>query len=121
MNRVDPEYPFVALDAGREGEVIILLYVDVNGLPAKFPSWLQGDNIGVYSFQTHGIEHSANFAIKEEPKGWFFGANLLKVLPQWSFAPRIENGQPVNSLLRIRYRFCLGGDCSRLQVTTIDQ
>jgi outer membrane biosynthesis protein TonB len=116
VQKEDPEYPFVALDAGMEGVIVVLVYVDSTGELSTFPAWIAGDGIQTLEYRVGGKRKIFNYAVKENPPDWFFAKNFIKVLQKWVFAPRIEDGKPVNSLLRIKYRFCLGTNCVRYEL-----
>lgn len=120
VEKVDPEYPYVARMAGKEGKVVTLVYVDSLGRLAEFPSWVTGEGKHTLEYTVGGDGLTADYAYTEDPPDWFFAQNFLKVLPKWRFAPRIDNGRPVGALLRIRYFFCLGIDCEpyRLEAVT---
>jgi hypothetical protein len=118
--RVDPEYPLVARNAGKEGEIIALVYIDTTGELGLFPDWITGEEIRTLEFAVNGRRKSANYALYEDPTGWFFADNFLKVLPGWRFVPRIEDSRPVASLLRIRYHFCLGVNCLRYELIPVE-
>jgi len=117
--RVDPEYPFVAKDTDKEGEITILIYIDSTGELTTFPDWIQGEGIQTLEFTVNGRDKSINYAVREDPPGWYFADNFLKVLPQWKFSPRIENSRPVPALLRIKYYFCLGVNCSKYELIPV--
>jgi len=112
----DPEYPFVARDAGKEGNITVLVYIDSAGELTTFPDWIGGEGIQTLEYTVGSTRRIVNYAVKEEPPGWFFAKNFLKVLPEWVFAPSIRNGKPVSSLLRIKYNFCLGSNCLRYEL-----
>lgn len=112
----DPEYPFVARDAGKEGNITVLVYIDSAGELTTFPDWIGGEEIQTFEYMVGSARRIVNYAVKEEPPGWFFAKNFLKVLPEWVFAPSIRNGKPVSSLLRIKYNFCLGSNCLRYEL-----
>lgn len=116
LHKLDPEYPWVAREAGKEGVITVLIYVDSTGALSIFPSWVGGDGIQKLEYRVAGERKLFNYAVKEDPPDWFFAHNFIKVLSSWSFAPRVENGRPVSSLLRIKYRFCLGQGCIRYEL-----
>lgn len=117
--RTDPEYPFVARDAAKEGEITVLVFIDSNGELATFPAWLSGEGIKTLEYTINGEGKVFQYAMKEEPAGWFFAKNFLKVLPKWTFTPKIESGISVPSLLRIKFNFCLGVNCLRLELEQV--
>lgn len=119
VNRVDPEYPWVAREEGKEGEIIVLVYLDSTGNLSTFPDWITGNGIRTLEYTVDGRTALAEYALSERPEGWYFASNFLKVLPHWRFAPCIENGRPVASLLRIKYTFCLGINCSKYELQQV--
>jgi hypothetical protein len=120
LTRVDPEYPIVALDRRMEGHIAVLVFIDADGRLSTFPDWLEGNRKSLrYSFD--GIEGTLDYAMTEDPADWFFGANFLKVLPRWQFIPRLENGEPVGSMLIIKYTFSLVERVSNLELVPVQQ
>ncbi|MCP4684077.1 MAG: hypothetical protein GY867_01395 [bacterium] len=119
VRKVDPEYPYVARMAGKEGQLIVLVYLDSLGRLSEFPPWVSGEGKCTLKYRVAGRRMTADYAYSEDPTDWFFAPNFLRVLPEWRFAPRIENGRPVSSLLRIRYSFCLGLDCGTFRLETL--
>lgn len=119
VRRVDPEYPLVALDSRKEGEVTVIVHIDSTGLLTTFPDWVQGEQIQTVEFTVDGNTQRFNYAAHEEPSGWYFAEHLLKVLPKWQFVPRIVDGAPVSALLRIRYRYCLNDGCRQYDIEVI--
>lgn len=115
VHTVEPEYPFVAQEAGKEGQITVLVYVDSTGSLASFPGWIDREGVQSLEFTIRGERRVVNYAVREEPVDWFFAANFLKVLPDWKFTPRIEKGLPVSSLLRIKCNYCLGMNCFRYE------
>jgi len=103
IKKIDPTYPPVALDAGKEGEVAILIFIDSSGEISRFP----------YENAEGRVDFVKYLLIYEYPKGWFFADNLIKTLPGWHFAPAVENGKTICSYLKIKYTYCFGLDCSR--------
>lgn len=97
LEKTDPEYPFVAQERGVEGEVIVLVYIDSNGKLSSFP--VESDNGGVQTLEY--------YVVREFPGDWFFAQNLIEVLPQWKFGPRLENGDPTGGFLKIKYSYVL--------------
>ncbi|MFZ2541771.1 MAG: hypothetical protein WAW75_08360 [Gallionella sp.] len=116
LNRVDPEYPFVAREAYKEGKINVLVYIDSLGNLTTFPDWIAGETIKTLTFKLDGSIIKFNYAIKEDPQDWFFGKNFLEVLPKWKFIPGIKEGKPVNTLLNIKYTFCIGANCMRYEI-----
>lgn len=116
LYKLDPEYPWVAREAGKEGLVVVLVYVDSTGGLSTFPSWVEGEGIQTLRYTVAGRRKVLNYAVKEDPPDWFFAHNLLKVLSNWMFSPRVENGRAVNSMLLIKFRFCLGQGCIRYEL-----
>jgi len=119
VHKVDPEYPFVARDAGKEGRITVLVYVDSSGELTTFPPWIVGEGIQTLEYTVGGVSRTIDYAVKEDPPGWFFAQNFVNVLPKWVFSPRIENGKPICSLLRIKYNFCLGSSCLRYELERV--
>ncbi|KAA3631294.1 MAG: hypothetical protein DWP97_13395 [Calditrichaeota bacterium] len=120
LRKIDPEYPMVALDAGKEGKVSILVYVNEYGLLSSFPDNLinsRDERIITYHISKHDSEYDFQYIIvKEEPKDWFFADNLLEILPKWKFQPQVENGLAIPEFVIITYDFCLGSNCDKLFV-----
>jgi hypothetical protein len=116
----DPEYPIVARQARKEGEVRILVYVDEHGVLTPFPSEIVRDKrVKPLQYVIDGHPQTLEYCvISEEPKDWFFARNLIKVLPVWKFAPKTAMGAPVGDFLVIGYKYCLGINCSSLQLTS---
>ncbi len=108
IRRVKAAYPWVAYIDGKEGEVSTLVYIDSLGYLSMFPDWIVGDDIHIIEYIINGELFKAQYAYSEEPQGWFFAQNFLKVLSDWRFAPKIKNGKPVGALLRIKCIFCIG-------------
>lgn len=104
--KINPDYPLVALEAGKTGSVQILLYIDIEGRSVKF-----SENKNGYFFDENGTNKIPYIILKEEPKDWFFARNTEKVISFWRFTPRIENGRPVGAFLRLTYQFCLESNC----------
>jgi hypothetical protein len=120
LTRVDPEYPIVALDRRMEGHIAVLVFIGADGRLSTFPDWLEGNRASLrYSFD--GIEGTLEYAMTEDPADWFFGANFLKVLPRWQFIPRLENGEPVGSMLIIKYTFSLVERVNNLELVPVQQ
>jgi len=115
VNRVDPEYPWYAKENGKEGKITVLIYIDSTGALSTFPNWIAGEGIKTVEYTVDGESRTANYAFQEDPPEWFFARSFIKVLPEWKFAPRIENGRPVGSLFRIKYTFCLGVNCLKYE------
>ena len=120
LTRVDPEYPRVALDSHIEGRIAVLLYVDAQGRLTTFPDWLKGERRSL-RHSVDGVKRTIDYTMIEEPADWFFGANFLKVLPRWQFIPRIENGEPVESALIIKYTFCVVTGCAKFQLIPVSR
>ena len=70
---VKPIYPQRALEAGREGDVVIEFTISSDG------------------YAKDAIVKSA------KPKGWGFERSAMKALAQWRYRPRLVNGQAVNA------------------------
>ena len=121
--KVDPDYPIVAEEAGKEGKVILLIHVDEEGNLSLFPEGVEGSSerpIQMLKFSVNGRKDSLEYVIAtEEPKDWFFASNLVKVIPDWKFRPSIENGVPVPKFLFITYDFCLGINCTKIEFQQI--
>ncbi len=120
VRRIDPEYPFVARADGKEGNITVLVYIDSTGELTIFPDWVGGDGIQTLEYTTGSTRSIINYAVKEEPPGWFFAQSFIKVLPEWVFAPSIRDGRPISSMLRIKYRFCLGSNCLRYELEQLE-
>lgn len=120
FRRPDPEYPLFARDAAKEGKITVLVFIDSVGELSTFPDWLDGEGIKTLECQVNGERKMFQYALKEEPKGWFFAENFLKVLPMWTFTPKIESGISVSSLLRIKFYYCLGLNCMRLELEHVE-
>jgi hypothetical protein len=114
----DPEYPMVARKARKEGEVKILVYVDEHGVLTPFPSEIVRDKrVKPLQYVIDGHPQTLEYCvISEEPRDWFFAKNLIKVLPVWRFAPKTAMGAPVGDFLVIGYKYCLGINCSSLEL-----
>ena len=122
VSKTDPEYPFVAREADKQGRVSILIYVGEDGKVSAFPEGTTAHNYTIQSreFTVDGRRNRFDYVIAlEEPDGWYFSDNLLKVLPSWVFRPEIRNGHTVSDFLIVTYSFCLGGDCLGLQLQSI--
>lgn len=115
-HKIEPEYPFVAQEARKEGTVTVLVYVDSAGALAMFPEWADGEGIKILEFKVRGERRSINYAVREEPTDWFFASNVLRVLPEWRFIPKIERGRPVSSLLLITCNFCFDRNCLQFEL-----
>lgn len=123
LTKVDPEYPRVAEDAGKEGQVVFILPIDAAGYKSVFPDDLSRDfEKRGYRVQTleyevaGGVKREFDVVIaKEEPADWFFASNLLRVISQWTFTPWIEDSKPVSAFMTIRYRYCLAENCSQYE------
>ncbi len=119
IHDVEPEYPWVANDAGKEGEVIFLVYIDSLGNLSSFQDRVSGDDIEMFQYMDNGNIRDASFAYREEPQGWYFAQNFIKVLPEWKFSPKIVHGKPVGSFLRIKQYYCLGLNCMRFELNKL--
>ncbi len=122
IRRVEAVYPWVAYIDGKEGEVSTLVYIDSLGHLSMFPDWIVGDDIHIIEYTINGKLFKAQYAYREEPQGWFFAQNFLKVLSDWRFSPKIKKGKPVGSLLRIKCNFCIGfnnKDCMQYELEQI--
>jgi hypothetical protein len=100
MQRIDPEYPLVARQARKEGQVTLRICVGANG---------QLKPLEVETVKRHKrvVQQVMYVVVHEQPGGYFFAENLVKVLPYWAFVPKIENGSPVEAQLDVTYRFVL--------------
>jgi hypothetical protein len=114
----DPEYPIVATQSRKEGAVSVLVYVDERGVLTPFPSEIVRDKrVKPLQYVLEGQKQTLEYCvISEEPKDWFFAKNLIKVLPDWRFAPKTAMGAPVGDFLVISYKYCLGINCSSLEL-----
>jgi hypothetical protein len=119
FEKVDPKYPIVAIDAQKEGEVVVIIPLDADGNKTVFPIGIaqefEADGYRVYlrKYKVYGYQKRIfNVAVVyEEPTDWFFASNLLKAVSQWKFTPTIENGMAVASYISIRCYYCLGNNC----------
>ncbi len=112
----DPQYPLFAEEEGKQGKVVILVFIDSTGNKVPFPLGLEGD-IQTLEYVVQGREHTFDYVVaEEEPTGSFFASSFIRVLPQWRFLPKVENGIAVNTWLLITYQFCTGINCSRLEL-----
>ena len=121
VRKTDPEYPRVADDAGKEGRVSILVYVDEYGELARFPSDIaKNSRVKLLEFETDGYKQTMEYCVVvEQPQGWFFAKNLLKVLPTWRFLPEVHQGVPSGDFLVVTYHYCKGVNCSRLELQMV--
>ncbi|MEA2031904.1 MAG: hypothetical protein U9N55_09975 [candidate division Zixibacteria bacterium] len=123
LTKVDPEYPRVAEEAGKEGQVVLILPIDAVGFKSVFPDDLSRDfekrgyRVQTLEYEVAGVvKREFNVVVaKEEPADWFFASNLLKVISQWAFTPWIEDGKPVSAFLTISYNYCLAQNCLRYE------
>jgi len=117
LTKVDPQYPYVAQDAGKEGQVTVVVSLDDEGhmtsLPADMAQEFADRGCRIHAVQ---YEVSASMSrtvevavIKEAPPDWFFAANLLKVISEWRFDPWVVDGTPVSSFMTISYQYRLSG------------
>ena len=86
LRKIDPKYPEPARRAGREGLVQVQFVVGVNG---------RATDITI---------------IKEEPKGFGFGANAIEAVKKTPFAPAKKDGENVAMRVKIPIRFTLDED-----------
>ena len=86
LRKIDPKYPEPARRAGREGLVQVEFIVGVNG---------RATDIKI---------------IKEEPKGFGFGANAVEAVKKTPFAPAKKDGENVAMRVKIPIRFTLDED-----------
>jgi len=122
VTQVDPEYPFVAREAGKQGKASILVYVDTDGVVGPYPAGTTSSRYKIRTncFTVDSKSRLYDYVIADEfPRHWFFAENLLKVLPQWRFRPRIISGQPTGNYLLITYHFCLGFDCLAVKLQVL--
>jgi hypothetical protein len=98
IHKVDPEFPRDALRWRKHGQLTIRVCVGADGTLKPF-------EIEVVKRHKKVVQQVMYVVTQEQPKGFFFAENLLKVLPQWVFRPRIESGAPVDALLDIKYTF----------------
>ncbi len=101
----------------------VLLHLDSLGQPIPFPviSVENFDAITGQNYDDGDVEEIRFLILSESPKGYFFAAKLLEVLPRWLFTPRIENGLPTEAYLKITYDFCLWDSCSGLKIEEMKQ
>lgn len=121
IEKEDPFYPQVAEDDGIEGEVAVILYINFDGEKTTFPEQIAEEFrargytvIRMKQKKRGGVIQFDAVLVYEQPCDWFFGDNLLKVLPRWIFSPTIEKNQPVASFITIRYNFCLSTNCDKI-------
>lgn len=115
LTKVDPEYPYVAREKNKEGTVAVIVPIDPSGYIGTLSEDIlqdfkaRGYRIVTVEYQlVSGIKKKGDVVVAlEEPADWFFAANLVKVLSNWTFAPWIENGVPVKSFMTIGYQFRL--------------
>lgn len=89
-----PMYPDLAERKGIEGYAAGLVHVGVAGEHLPINQVYEGRMVtGKY------------LILEEEPEGYHFGAALLEVLPLHVFAPRVEQGIPVDDYYVVRARF----------------
>ncbi|MFH2050514.1 MAG: hypothetical protein ABIJ12_13845 [bacterium] len=112
--KISPSYPFVASEAGKSGEVEVLLCVGVDGSLIKFA---KRDN--EYYLSSNNCENKILFEIIDEtPKGWYFADNLKRVIPFWKFLPHIEDGKPIPAFLNLTWHYCLDKNCGEYTLTS---
>lgn len=129
------EVPPIAEMNGKAGYVEILLLIGKDGKPESFscrtpdgtstdgPVFeldvvLKNNQQATLQFYISGHNTLQYVTVQETPKDYYFARNLLKVLPQWQFAPAIRDGQPIESFVLVQYHFCRSGDqdCQELSV-----
>jgi hypothetical protein len=100
VQKTDPEYPLVARQARKEGEVTLRVCVGSNGQLKPF-------DVETVRRHKRVVQQVRYVVLHEEPAGYFFAESLVKVLPSWLFIPKIENGLAIEAQLNVRYRFVL--------------
>lgn len=128
IHKIQPDVPPVAEMNEKEGYVEILMLVDKQGNPGNFfcrtPTdedvagpvleltvVLKNNSHATLQFFINDHDNTLRYVIIEErPKDYYFADYLLKVLPQWRFAPAIKDGQPVESFVLVQYHFCRSDD-----------
>ena len=105
---VEPCYPYVARDAGKEGVVVILIPLDVYGRTSLF-SRAEKDSLMLLCYSIKRLDSFHVAIIEGYPDDWFFVSNLLKVIPRWRFLPSVIMGKPVRSTITIKYAYVLSG------------
>jgi len=107
----DPDYPLIAADAGKEGEVEFLVLIDSTGRPALF--WHQQDD-GLVQMIDHLL-------LREEPPDWFFAQKAWESIETCQFSPRVEDGRAVSTMVRLTCYFCLSFECHAERIIVIEQ
>lgn len=126
LAKVDPEYPPYALSAQKEGEVTVELSVTENGKIGNLPPGMEqeyanrGYRVSTVQYVVNGTIHTGTVAIHEDPPGYWFASNLLKVLGKWTFQPLVENGAVVPSVMVVNYTFCLTDSCRNVARTQVN-
>ena len=72
VHKENPKYPFVARDAGKEGVIAVLVYIDSIGELSTFPPWVAGEGIQTLEYTVGGERKVFNYAVKEDPPDRFF-------------------------------------------------
>ncbi len=120
LKRIKPQYPLVARNGRKEGEISTLVYIDSEGFLSTFPDWISDEGVETIEYIINGQSHIAQYAYIEEPEGWFFAEKFLQVLFDWRFSPKIEDGKAVGSLLRIKSNFCINvANCAALELEEV--
>ena len=139
IHSVQPQVPPIAKWNDKEGYVEVLLLVDSTGRPEFFScnqktdrtvsepvfeleAVLKNHDRATLEFYVSPGENNLLYVkLQETPEDYHFASYLLKVLPQWKFAPAIRDGKPVSSFVIIQYRFCYDSnpDCQRLLLKSI--
>ena len=119
LRQVNPVYPWVAKQSGKEGKSSVLLYIDSEGYIADFPDWFHREGIKKLSYEINGKIFIGEYIVTEEPADWFFAKNFIDVLPMWRFSPHIQRGKPISAFIRINYTFCLTYDCVKYKLEEI--
>jgi hypothetical protein len=57
----------------------------------------------------------------ENPRGYYFGEKLQKVVPEMEFNPATLDGEPINSFIHFGFWFCVvsNENCNRFDVIPI--
>jgi len=120
----EPEYPWVALEARKEGTVIFVLQIGKTGELAPFSvRALRTDrsavNMEVYVDGTN--DELLVLFLDEDPEGWFFRDKVEDVVFRWVFVPAVEEDVPVSRFVEVTYRFCLTDRCRKLAVGPVSR
>ena len=139
IREIPPDIPSVAQWDNRQGYVEILMLVDSDGRPGYFscrqksaaeatgPAFeldivLTDSSRATIEFFIDDRVNSLKYVeLQERPRGYYFAEYLLKVLPEWRFAPAVRDGVPVASFVVVQYMFCLQSDpnCPSLQIKPV--